>query len=259
MEAYPWGHNSVSAASAATFPRRGQMAPIHHGIEVAQFPFNERGEGYLLFLGRFSPRKGPAVAIEVARRSRRPLILAGKVDPVDRAYFEAEVLPHVDGDRIRFVGEADSVTKAWLLAGADALLFPIDWEEPFGLVMVEALACGTPVIAFRRGSVPEIIENGTTGYVVDDMDAMVGALRFLPLISRRRCRIVAETRFDVRRMVDDYVAHYEALADGSWRTTTSGGDRRNLREMLVSALGTGSSVDPSGEAEVAGDEEVEQV
>jgi glycosyltransferase involved in cell wall biosynthesis len=150
------------------------------------------------------------------------------------------------------------VTKAWLLAGADALLFPIDWEEPFGLVMVEALACGTPIVAFRRGSVPEIVDNGTTGYVVDDTDAMVRALRFLPLISRRRCRIVAESRFDVRRMVDDYVAHYEALVDGSWRDNAVTHER-TLHDLLVSALDTGGGPDSNAAAASADDEEVEQV
>ncbi|HEY6058855.1 MAG TPA: glycosyltransferase family 4 protein, partial [Candidatus Limnocylindrales bacterium] len=210
-EAYPWAHHAVSASSALTFPARGSMPPIHHGIPVSSFPFGERGEGYLLFLGRFSPRKGPGTAIEVARRSGRRLILAGKVDAVDRAYFESTILPHVDGDRIRFVGEADSVTKTWLLAGADAMLFPITWDEPFGIVMIEALACGTPVIAFRQGSVPEILENGTTGYIVDDVDGITDALRFVPLVSRRRCRVVAEERFDVSRMTDRYLAHFEAI------------------------------------------------
>ncbi len=276
-EAYPWAHNAVSASSAASFPQRGRMPHIHHGIDVGEFPFNERGEGYLLFLGRFSPRKGPATAIEVARRAHRPLILAGKVDPLDQAYFEAEVLPHVDGERIRFVGEADRVTKGWLLAGADALLFPIDWEEPFGLVMIESLSCGTPVIGFRRGSVPEIVENGTTGYVVDDADGMVAALRFLPLISRRRCRIVAETRFTVARMVDDYLGHYKALVDGSWRgrRTIAGvgyrgepsiGGNGHWQEG-IEAVGPGnrpgtgsrSSTTESSEAPDASGEEVEAV
>jgi glycosyltransferase involved in cell wall biosynthesis len=220
------------------------MEPVHHGIDVAQFPFGEHGEGYLLFLGRFSPRKGPAAAIEIARRTRRPLILAGKVDALDREYFESTVLPHVDGDRIRFVGEADSVTKAWLLAGADALLFPIDWEEPFGLVMVEALACGTPVLGLRRGSVPEIVEHGTTGYVVDSIDAMVDAMRFLPLISRRRCRISAESRFDARRMTDDYLHRFEALVAGTWRDT-EGAAADLERQGITAARGAAERDDES--------------
>jgi glycosyltransferase involved in cell wall biosynthesis len=212
-DAYPWAHHALSAASAATFPSRGAFAPIHHGIDVASFPFGPRPEGYLLFLGRFSPDKGAARAIEAARIAGSRLILAGKVDTADIDYFTTKVEPSIDGDRIRYVGEADADDKRRLLAGADALLFPIDWDEPFGLVMIEALASGTPVVGFRRASVPEIVDDGVTGFVVDDAAAMAAAIGRLAEIDRHACRREAERRFTVERMVDDYVGHYESIRE----------------------------------------------
>ena len=213
--AYPWYHHALSRASAATFPERGARAPIHHGIDVASFAFSEQGNGYLAFLGRFSPTKGAGTAIEVARRTGRPLILAGKVDRRDQAWFAREIEPAVDGTLVRYVGEVDAAAKRRLLGGADALLFPIDWEEPFGLVMIEALSCGTPVIGFRRASVPEIVDDGSTGFVVDDVEAMVVAVERINEISRFACRVTAEARFDVVRMVDAYEdAYATAIAAG---------------------------------------------
>ena len=169
--------------------------------------------GYLLFLGRFSQAKGPARAIEAARRSGRRLILAGKIDSADADHVREAIEPVLDGDRVRYVGEADSVLKRELLAGADALLFPIDWEEPFGLVMVEALSSGTPVIGFRRASVPEIVEDGRTGFIVDDVDDMVEAIGRIGEIDRRACRSAAEERFTTARMVDDVEAMYRMVLD----------------------------------------------
>jgi glycosyltransferase involved in cell wall biosynthesis len=211
-DAYPWAHNSLSAASAATFPVGGALAPIYNGIDVASFPFGTESSGYLLFLGRFSPEKGAARAIAAARAAGRPLVLAGKVDAIDAGHFATEIEPYIDGSRIRYVGEADGPTKRRLLANADALLFPIDWQEPFGLVMVEAFASGTPVIGFRRASVPEVVEDGVTGYVVDDVAGMADAIARLGQIDRRACRSAAESRFTVERMVDDYEAHFAAIA-----------------------------------------------
>ena len=214
-DAYPWFHHGVSTASGSTFPEHGRLPRSTMASRSRHFRFSERGDGYLLFLGRLSPHKGPDVAVEVAKRTRRRLIIAGKIDDGDRAFFEKNVAPSIDGDQIRFVGEADAVTKRGLLGGADALLFPISWDEPFGLVMVEALASGTPVVGFRRGSVPEIVEHGETGFVVADVDAMVETLRFLPMISRQRCRLAAELRFDVNRMVDDYEQLLGRVADAA--------------------------------------------
>ena len=212
-DAYPWAHHEITAASAATFPGRGALPPIHHGIDVASFSFGRQAEGYLLFLGRFSPDKGAARAIAAARLADRPLILAGKVDGTDIEHFTTEIEPAFDGERITYIGEADSETKRRLLAGADALLFPIEWDEPFGLVMIEALASGTPVIGFRRASVPEVVTDGLTGFVVDDVDSMAAAVSRLGLIDRGVCRREAERRFTVERMVDDYVRHYTAVLD----------------------------------------------
>jgi glycosyltransferase involved in cell wall biosynthesis len=212
--AYPWYHHALSRAGAATFPERGALPPIHHGIEIASFPFSEQGEGYLAFLGRFSPAKGARAAVEVARLTGRPLILAGKVDRRDEAYFAREIEPAIDGTLVRYAGEVDAAAKRRLLGGADALLFPIDWEEPFGLVMIEALSCGTPVIGFRRASVPEIVDDGSTGFVVDDVEAMAAAVAGITDISRFACRVTAEARFDVGRMVDAYEDAYATAVGG---------------------------------------------
>jgi glycosyltransferase involved in cell wall biosynthesis len=212
-DAYPWAHNSLSVASAATYPERGAVAPIHHGIDVASFPFGEHPSDDLLFLGRFSPEKGAVGAIEAARRAGRRLLLAGKVDAVDAQHFADVIEPLIDGDQIRYVGEADAAQKRDLLASAQALLFPIEWDEPFGLVMIEAMACGTPVVGLRRASVPEVVDPGVTGFVVDDIDGLVRALDHVPGIDRRACRRRAEERFGVGRMVDDYERAYEEVIE----------------------------------------------
>jgi glycosyltransferase involved in cell wall biosynthesis len=211
-DAYPWFHHAVSAASATTFPERGALAPIHHGIDVASFRFEPRPtDGYLLFLGRFSRAKGADRAVQAARQAGRRLVLAGKVDAADAPWKATEIDPFLDGDRVRYVGEVDGAAKRELLAGADALLFPIEWDEPFGLVMVEALSSGTPVIGFRRASVPEVVEDGRTGFVVDDLDGMVEAIDRIDEIDRRACRASAEARFSVGRMVDDVESMYRSV------------------------------------------------
>ncbi len=218
-DAYPWFHHAVSAASAATFPTAGALPPILHGIDVANIHADTARrdlgdpDGYLLFLGRFSAAKGADRAIEAARRAGRRLILAGKVDPTDIPHYRSAVEPWLDGDRIRTIGEVGGETKNALMAGADALLFPIEWDEPFGLVMVEALAAGTPVIGFRRASVPEVIEDGRSGFVVDGVDAMADAIGRLGDIDRAACRRSAEERFTVRRMVDDVETMYRSMVD----------------------------------------------
>ena len=220
-DAYPWFHHAVSAASAATFPTRGALAPILHGIDVGAVRPDLRprdpsnADGYLLFLGRFSAAKGADRAIQAALGAGRRLVLAGKVDPGDIPHVRAAVEPWLDGDRIRTVGEVGGETKRSLIAGADALLFPIEWDEPFGLVMVEALAAGTPVIGFRRASVPEVIEDGRSGFVVDDVAGMTAAIRRLGEIDRATCRTAAEERFTVARMVNDVEAMYRSVLEGA--------------------------------------------
>ncbi|HET7030638.1 MAG TPA: glycosyltransferase family 4 protein [Candidatus Limnocylindrales bacterium] len=214
-DAYPWFHHAVSRASAATFPERGALPPIHHGIDVASYRFADHPpDGPLLFLGRFSPAKGADRAIDAALAAGRRLILAGKIDAADKAHVAARIRPRIDGERVVYVGEADGEMKRNLLAEASALLFPIDWDEPFGLVMVEALSAGTPVIGFRRASVPEVIDDGRTGFVVDDVEGMVEAIGRLGSIDRRVCRAEAERRFSVERMVDDVEAMYRSVIEG---------------------------------------------
>ncbi|HET7473712.1 MAG TPA: glycosyltransferase family 4 protein, partial [Candidatus Limnocylindrales bacterium] len=213
-DAYPWFHHAVSRASAATFPARGALPAIHHGIDVASYRFADGdGAGPLLFLGRFSPGKGADRAIDAALGAGRELILAGKIDAQDEAFVAERIRPRIDGRRIRYVGEADGDLKRELFAGASALLFPIDWDEPFGLVMIESLSAGTPVIGFRRASVPEVIDDGRTGFVVDDVGGMVEAIGRLGSIDRRTCRAEAERRFTVERMVDDVEAMYRSILD----------------------------------------------
>jgi glycosyltransferase involved in cell wall biosynthesis len=187
-------------------------ATVYHGLPLERCPFSPAGGRYLAFLGRISPEKRPDLAIEVAKRAGIPLKIAAKVDPVDRAYFDREIAPLLNDPLIEFVGEIGDAAKPAFLGEALALLFPIDWPEPFGLVMIEALACGTPVVARPCGSVPEVIDSGRTGFVVDGLDDLVDAVKRVDTISRAECRREAETRFTVERMADDYEAVYAKLA-----------------------------------------------
>jgi len=168
--------------------------------------------GYLAFLGRICPEKCPDRAIEIARRTGIPLKMAAKVDRVDVEYHETLIKPMIDGRLVEHLGEIGDAEKADFLSGAQALLLPIDWPEPFGLVMIEAMACGTPVIAFNAGSVPEVIEDGVTGFVVRNMAEACAAVKRLPELSRAVIRARFEQRFTAERMAEDYVALYRRLA-----------------------------------------------
>jgi glycosyltransferase involved in cell wall biosynthesis len=184
---------------------------VHHGLPPDELtPSGEAGD-YLAFLGRMSPEKRADRAIEVAQRTGIPVKLAAKVDPIDEEYFEREIAPLLDSPLAEFVGEIGGDDKKQLLSHARALLFPIDWAEPFGLVMIEAMACGTPVIAYRSGSVPEVIEEGVNGFIVDDIDGAVEAVGRLDELDRAAVRATFEKRFTVDRMARDYVALYEKL------------------------------------------------
>jgi glycosyltransferase involved in cell wall biosynthesis len=186
---------------------------VHHGLPLELFPYAPRRQGgYLAFLGRICPEKRPDHAIEIARRSGVPLKIAAKVDRVDQAYFDEVIRPLLRDPLVEFVGEIGEQGKAAFLGGARALLFPIDWPEPFGLVMIEAMACGTPVIAYRRGSVPEVIEDGRTGFVVDDLAGAIAAVASLEGLDRGAIRARFEERFTAGRMAKDYVATYGSLA-----------------------------------------------
>jgi glycosyltransferase involved in cell wall biosynthesis len=208
---------SISDAQRAPLPAARWRATVHHGLPVDLYRPGDGGGGYLAFLGRISPEKRLDSAIRVARRVGVPLRIAAKVDNADASYFEAEIKPLLREPEVEFIGELGESEKQRFLGDARALLFPIDWPEPFGLVMIEALACGTPVIARRRGSVPEVITDGVTGFVCDDEDAMAEAVSRVATIDRGTCRRTFETRFTVARMTRDYLRLYQALQSGAAR------------------------------------------
>jgi glycosyltransferase involved in cell wall biosynthesis len=181
---------------------------VHHGLMPDRFVFSPEGGDYLAFLGRLSPEKQPDVAIEIAKRAGLPLRIAAKVDAADQEYFDRVLAPLLDHPLIDFVGEIGDAEKSAFLGGARALLFPIDWPEPFGLVMLEALACGTPVIARPCGSVPEVVRAGVTGFLADSLDELVTAVQRVGMIDRAQCRRDFERRFSVAHMVEGYEALY---------------------------------------------------
>jgi len=197
-------------------PGLNWIATVHHGMPAEKLRFNSQGGDYLVFLGRISPEKGPDRAIEVAKRAGIPLKIAAKVDAVDREYFDHAIRPIFDHPLIEFLGEVNDSEKEELLGGARALLFPIDWPEPFGLVMIEAMATGTPVVAFRCGSVPEVIDHGLSGLIVNSIDETVEAVGRIGDLSRRTVRQLFEARFSASAMARSYVEAYEkTLASGA--------------------------------------------
>ena len=202
---------AISHDQARSVPPSNLAGVVHHGFEADRYAPGPGSRDTLAFLGRMTDQKRPERAIELARRTGMGLRLAGNLDPGNPAHFERHVAPYLGG-RIEHVGEVDDGGKQALLGGAAALVFPIDWPEPFGLVMIEAMACGTPVIAWRRGAVPEIVEDGITGFVVDDMEGAVRAVSRLPEIDRGAVRRRFEERFGADRMARDYCAIYERLA-----------------------------------------------
>lgn len=203
---------SVSAAQQKPIPRANWMASVHHGLPKDLYRFDPKGGDYLAFLGRLSPEKRPDHAIAIAKRSRMPLKIAAKVDPADVEYFRTNIEPLLDHPLIEFVGEISDYEKQDFLGNARALLAPFDWPEPFGLVFIEALACGTPVLAYRRGSVPEILRHGRTGYVGEEPADLVEFTRHLATLSRHACRESFEQHFTAARMAQDYIRLYEQMA-----------------------------------------------
>lgn len=187
-----------------------KMTTIHHGISIEDYPFQAKKQPYLSFIGRLAPVKGPHIAIEIAKKTGIPLKIAGEVQPVFKDYFESQVKPHIDGKLIEYIGEADKQIKDDLLSNSMALLFPIEWNEPFGLVMIEAMACGTPVIALPGGSVAEVVSDGISGYVCQSPDEMVERIRNLS-IPNAIIRQYAKKYFSVERMAMKYVSLYESL------------------------------------------------
>jgi glycosyltransferase involved in cell wall biosynthesis len=208
---------SISDAQRRPLPNANWRATVYHGLPRDLYTFRDRPEGYLAFLGRISPEKGLDRAIAIARRAGLKLRVAAKLYPEERGYFQQTIEPLLDASRswVDFVGEVGGREKDEFLGNARALLFPIDWPEPFGLVMIEAMACGTPVVAWRNGSVPEVMEDGVTGFIVDSVDAAVRAVGRVDGLSRRACREVFEKRFDAARMARDYLEVYRRLAHSS--------------------------------------------
>ncbi|MFD1858874.1 glycosyltransferase family 4 protein [Aeromicrobium camelliae] len=206
---------SISAAQRRLDPRLHWVGTVHNAIDVSSFPLAVEKDSYVLWIGRFSPDKGAHLAIDAARRAGRRILLAGKLnEPSEHTYFEQEVAPRL-GQQAEYVGEADAALKRELFAGARCLVFPIQWEEPFGMVMIEALACGTPVVATRRGSVPEVVQNGTTGLIVDAVDDLAAAIIAAEDLDPQACRRQAEERFDLPVMATGYERVYRGVLERS--------------------------------------------
>jgi glycosyltransferase involved in cell wall biosynthesis len=218
---------AISHAQQRTATGVPVAAVIYHGIDLAGVPLGTGDGGYVLFLGRMNPDKGAHRAIAVARAAGTPIVLAAKMhEPAERRYFTERVEPLLGPEAV-YVGEVGGRAKLELLAGASALVNPIRWPEPFGLVMIEALACGTPVLSFAEGAAPEIIEHGVTGFLCADEADMAGKLRLAPRLDRSRCRASVASRFAAERMVDDHLALYHRLLDpvvGSPPIVGGGGD-----------------------------------
>ena len=202
---------SVTHAQREPLPWLNWQGTIHHGVPEQLYIFHGRDGMYLAFLGRLCQRKGPDRAIQIARQAGMKIKVAGNVLPGDQEYFDQVLAPLFQDPLVEFVGELGQDQKNEFLGDAHAVLFPIDWPEPFGIVVIEALACGTPVIAYRRGSVPEVIDDGVTGFIVDGIEDAVAAVARVTGLSRMRCRQAFEERFTASRMTRDYLAIYERL------------------------------------------------
>jgi glycosyltransferase involved in cell wall biosynthesis len=203
---------SISEAQRQTLPHSRFIGTVLHGLPPELLTPRPGPQDYLAFLGRMSPEKGPDRAIRIARACGIPLRIAAKVDKADEAYFDSMIRPMLEGPGVEMIGEINEAQKVDFLNGAQALLMPIDWPEPFGLVMIEAMACGTPVIAMRCGAVPEIIEDGVSGFIVEDEAGAAAAVGRLRALSRTVVRARFEARFTARRMAEDYLALYHTLA-----------------------------------------------
>jgi len=206
---------SISNHQRRPYPNQNWRATVYHGLPPRLLPFRPVAQDYVAFVGRISPEKRVDRAIEIARRAGLELRIAAKIDAVDKEYFDREIAPLMDQPHVRYLGEIGEQEKAQLMGAARALLFPIDWPEPFGMVVIEALSCGTPVIAWPDGSVPELLEPGVTGWIVDSIDDAVEALAHVDEIDRAACRTAFEQRFTAARMAGDYVAVYKRLRESS--------------------------------------------
>ena len=206
---------SVSDAQREPVPNQNWVGTVYHGLPNRELQFSAGAGTYLAFLGRISPEKRLDRAIAIAKACRVPLRIAAKVDPVDQVYFEREIKPLLADPLIEYLGEISERDKGAFLGGAMALLFPIDWPEPFGLVMIESLACGTPVVAIRGGSVPEVLEHGVTGFICADVDEAIDATKRIDTLDRRTCRRAFERRFSAARMAEEYSRLYLRIGAGA--------------------------------------------
>ncbi len=206
---------SISDSQRRPVPHANWIRTIYHGLPRELLMPVAAKPHYFAFLGRIAPEKGVNRAISIARRCGVPLRIAAKIDKMDREYFNEKIRPQLDGGNVEYIGEITDHEKSEFLSGAVALLDPIDWPEPFGIVMIEAMACGTPVIAFNRGSIPEVIDEGLTGFIVEDEEGAIGAFNRLSLLSREKVRYRFEQRFTARRMALEYLSAYRGLMDRS--------------------------------------------
>ena len=204
---------SISQHQRLPYPEANWVGTVYHGLPTQLLDFNPQAGNYLAFLGRTSPEKGLDKAIEIAIRCGIPLKIAAKVDKQDEIYFQEIIKPLLNHPLLEFIGEIDENEKSEFLGKALALLFPINWPEPFGLVVIEAMACGTPVVAFRKGSVPEVVEDGSTGFIVDTIEEAIKAIEKINSIRRSHCRRVFENRFSAERMTWDYLQVYQREID----------------------------------------------
>ena len=237
---------SISNAQRQPLPDANWQATVYHGLPDL-YMFHPTPGKYLAYLGRICPEKRPDHAIEIAKRVGIPLRIAAKVDPVDREYFETQIEPLLNHPLIEYVGEINDAEKCDCLGNAAAVRCTYDWPEPFGIVLIEALACGTPVFAYRRGSIPEIIDDGVTGFICDSMAEMIAKLDQLPSINRRRCRDAFQNRFTVERMVKDYLTVYERMATVPARVHALA-QSRSLRVVGRKRLTVSEMVTPHGTA-----------
>ncbi len=204
---------SISNAQRRPLPQANWVRTVHHGLPARLLTPKPVKPSYFAFLGRIAPEKGIDRAIRIAQHCGVPLKVAAKVDHVDQDYFDAQIAPMIRSGNVEYIGEIADKEKSEFLSGAIVLLVPIDWPEPFGLVMIEAMACGTPVIAFNRGSVPEVVDEGLTGFIVEDINGAIGAVDRLGHLSREKIRRRFEERFTARRMAQDYLSVYRSLSD----------------------------------------------
>jgi glycosyltransferase involved in cell wall biosynthesis len=231
---------SISNAQRKPLQQAWWMGTVYHGLPKQLFRFHETPGDYLAFLGRVSPEKRVDRAIEIAKRTGMPLKIAAKVDKADREYFNAIIKPLLDHPLIEFIGEIGEEKKDEFLGNAFALLFPIDWPEPFGLVMIEAMACGTPIIAWPGGSVFEVMEDGVTGFIVEGLDEAVQAVEKIPGFDRRLCRQTFEKRFTATRMASDYMNIYRQLSGRFVETRPNPKDKLKRRSI---GLAFGQEID----------------